>query len=263
MDATGEWLRLMSLPEDRVRLDEAAFLIGLHRNPDLDLHAQIARLDAIASDLQEASVDGLCRLLFVTLGFRGDRATYGDPRNSCLDEVLDRRLGLPITLAVLMLEVGRRRGILLKGIGMPGHFLVRDPDRPDLLIDPFSGGRLLNTAECGALLRAHVGADVPLTPAMVPSVGPWAILARVLANLTNSFRQLHDHDCLVWATRLRVAVPGMRLSERVAAVAALADVGRHAQAAAILDEIAASIADEANVSGHLRGKAQALRAMLN
>jgi regulator of sirC expression with transglutaminase-like and TPR domain len=263
VDITEEWIRLMRLPQDRLRLDEAAFLIAAHRNPKLDLDAQVARLDEIASHLEMNSVDALCDLLFDTLGFRGDETDYADPRNSCLDEVLDRRLGIPITLAVLMLEVGRRQGIRLHGVGLPGHFLVRDPEEPDLLIDAFSGGRRLTTEDCAALLRAHVGRDVPLTSAMVADVGPWAILARMLANLTNSFRQMDDYDSLVWVTRLRVTVPGMQVSERVAAASALAEVGKHVEAAVILDDVAATVADNPRAVGYVQARAQALRAMLN
>jgi regulator of sirC expression with transglutaminase-like and TPR domain len=263
VDIIGEWLRLMRLPENRLRLDEAAFLIGSHRNPELDLDAQVKRLDEIASQLTVVSVDALRALLFDKLGFRGDDLTYGDPCNSCLDQVLDRRLGIPITLAVLMLEVGRRRGIRLQGVGLPGHFLVRDPDRPELFIDAFSGGRLLTAEDCAALLRAHVGRRVPLTSAMVAEVGPWAILARMLANLTNSFRQMDDHDSLVWATRLQVTVPAMPVNERVAAATALSEVGKHVDAAAILDDMAATMADDPRAFGYVQARAQALRAMLN
>src|SRR5579863_4341957 len=247
----------MGLPQNLLRLDEAAFLIASHRNPELDLDAQVARLDEIASGLRENSVDALCGLLFDTLGFRGDAETYGDPRNSCLDEVLDRRLGIPITLAVVMLEVGRRRGIHLQGVGLPGHFLVRDPDRPELLIDAFSGGRLLTVDDCAALLRTHAGANVPLTPAMTATVGPWAILARMLANLVNSFRQIDDHDSLVWVTRLLVTVPGLPITERVTAATALSEVGKHVDAAAILDDLAATVAENPRAFAFVQARAQA------
>ena len=129
-DPTARFTELVQTPEAEWALDEASFLIATHARPDLDLPAQLARLDELAAQAGEPTLDGLRRLLFRDLGFSGNEVDYYDPRNSFLDEVLDRRTGIPITLAVVMLEVGRRLGVPLAGVSMPGHFLVRDKVDP-------------------------------------------------------------------------------------------------------------------------------------
>src|SRR5688500_17926841 len=109
MDPTERFAALVQQSDDEVPLDEAALLIAAHDHP-LDVTAQLARLDELAAQAP-ASPDALATYLFVERGFMGNAADYGDPRNSYLDAVLDRRLGLPIILSVLMMEIGRRRGI--------------------------------------------------------------------------------------------------------------------------------------------------------
>ena len=81
----------------------------------------------MAAQIGPADTGEVCRFVFETLGVRGDLQTYDDPRNSYLDQVLDRRLGIPISISVLLMEIGRRCGVPLEGVGMPGHFLLRDP----------------------------------------------------------------------------------------------------------------------------------------
>jgi regulator of sirC expression with transglutaminase-like and TPR domain len=147
----------------------------------------------------------VCRFVFETLGVRGDQKTYDDPRNSYLDQVLDRRLGIPISISVLVMEIGRRCGVALEGVGMPGHFLLRDPGQPDLLIDAFSGGRRLDHAACAELLRAVAGAEVQLLDGYLAPVGPRAIVVRMLANLDQSFRTRDDKEGLRWVTRCEPA----------------------------------------------------------
>ena len=109
----------MELPESVVPLDEAALLISAHANPALDVAAQLRRLDRLATRVERADSSGLCRLLFEQLGLRGDRERYDDPVNSYLDQVLERRRGIPISLSVLLIEVGRRCGVCLEAVGMP------------------------------------------------------------------------------------------------------------------------------------------------
>ena len=108
MDLTDRFAELLARPEPEIPLDEAALLIAAHAHPDLDLDARLAQLDALAASAAGLSADELATRLFVTEGFTGNESDYGDPRNSFLDDVLDRHLGIPITLSVVMLEVGRR-----------------------------------------------------------------------------------------------------------------------------------------------------------
>ena len=133
MDVTARFAELVSGPEESLALDEAALLVAAHVHP-VDLDARLASIDALAAAAPAGDAVALARHLFVDLGFRGNSEDYTDPRNSYLDVVLDRRRGIPITLSILMLEVARRRGIALHGVGMPGHFLV---GTGDLWLDPF------------------------------------------------------------------------------------------------------------------------------
>src|SRR5262249_34975816 len=141
VDHTSRFAEVVARPDAEIPLDEAAFLIAAHvrRDVRVDVDARLRELDAVAE--RGGGVEGagaLARWAFETEGFAGNRMAYGDPLNSCLDAVLDRRLGLPITLSVLMIEVGRRLGVAVRGVGMPGHFLVSAG--PDEWYDPFHRG---------------------------------------------------------------------------------------------------------------------------
>src|SRR5690606_13265031 len=117
--------------------------------------------------------------LFRSLGFAGDVEDYGNPRNSLLDSVLDRRRGIPITLAVVLIEVARRAGVALEGVGMPGHFLVRAAGDGELFADPFHGV-VLDRAGCEKLFAALHGPRARFRDRFLDPVGPRAILARML-----------------------------------------------------------------------------------
>ena len=128
VEVTERFTDLMRRPEPAIPLDEVALLIAAHDHP-VDLDAELGALDDLAASVASPDPAMVAERLFVDLGYAGNSADYGDPRNSYLDEVRARRLGIPITLSVLMLEVARRRGVELAGVGMPGHFLVRAPVR--------------------------------------------------------------------------------------------------------------------------------------
>ncbi len=238
-------------------------MIAAGADPNLDVAAQLSRLDEVAARIGQADTDQVCRFLFGTLGIRGDLRTYDDPRNSYLDQVLDRRLGIPISLSVLLMEIGRRCGVSLQGVGMPGHFLVRDPGRPDSLIDAFGGGRRLDHAACAELLRVSFGSDAGFEADMLAPAGPRAILARMLANLDQSFRRRGDRDGLRWVTRLRAVLPGLALADRVALADGLASLGCDHEAAAILEMMADSRDTSVGDSRALRARARALLAAFN
>jgi regulator of sirC expression with transglutaminase-like and TPR domain len=263
MDVEARWRKLIALPEHELPLDHAALLISAHANPDLDVDAQLERLVDLAGRLHEPSTAAACDLLFGTLGLQGDRVTYGDPSNSYLDRVLDRRLGIPISLSVLLIEVGRRSGVPLEGVGMPGHFLVRDRTEPDVLIDPFSGGRRVDHAACEALLQAVAGPTAQLTPAMLAPTGSRAVVNRMLANLDRSFRDRQDHRSLTWVTRLRLSVPGIGLGNRADLAAQLADLGYPGEAADAYDEMAQWPGLDPNIAERLHTRSIVARATLN
>ncbi len=174
-----------------------AFLIAADAHPQLDVGAQLDRLDDLAARCATATRDGVLAQLFGAEGFHGNEDDYYDPENSMLDTVLDRRIGIPITLSVLAIEVARRVGVALAGIGAPGHFIVRDED-DGTYFDPFNRGRVLDDSE-----RARLYGPAPLEPST-----PLAIVGRMLANLKGIYAQRGDADSLRWVMRLRVLLPG-------------------------------------------------------
>lgn len=252
----------MALPEHAVPLDEAALLISATANPALDVGGQLARLDRIAAGVGAADTPSLCRVLFDEVGLRGDRDSYDDPVNSYLDQVLDRGLGIPISLSVILVEVGRRCGVRLEPVGMPGHFLVRDPAEPDSLIDAFAGGRRLDHNACQQLLHSVTAGTGSLTPEMLVTTGPWATLSRMLANLDRSFERRGDRRSLVWVSELRARVPKAALADRTQLAGRLAALGRFDTGAVVLEEAAAA-ARIPRVQERLLADALTLRARLN
>src|SRR2546428_10317338 len=167
---------LLALPDDAIDLGHASLLIAREEYPELDVGRYLVRLDEMAGEILRRMKGGegaasqiahLNRLLFEEMGFRGNREEYDDPRNSFLNDVLDRRMGIPITLSTVYLEVGRRIGCRLAGVTFPGHFLVRYAGRetmPDVLIDPFNRGRILTRQGCQALPPGMYGGQRPVPP---------------------------------------------------------------------------------------------------
>ena len=152
-------------------------------------------------------------MLFVGEGFRGNESDYGDPRNSFLDDVLDRRLGIPISLSVVMLEVGRRAGLPMHGVGMPGHFLVMDGARDNVWCDPFHGGAELDVEACRRLFARVHGNARGFSRALLAPTGPHLILARMLANL-ESGRLAGDPLALEWICGLHLRLPDLPDEQR-------------------------------------------------
>lgn len=252
----------MQGPETDLPLDEAALLIAAHANPALDVAAQLRRLDEVAAEVTQPETAAVCGVLFGRLGLHGDRDNYDDPRNSYLDHVLDRGLGIPISLSVVLIEVGRRCGLNLEGVGMPGHFLVRDAGAPEQLIDAFAGGRRLDRLACQRLLQNVTGTRTELVPGMLASTGRRAILARMLANLDRSFERRADRQSLVWVSNLRARIPDLPPEGRAHLARRLGSLGRFDDAAEVLDTLADAQPDS-DTADRLRGQAASMRARLN
>ncbi len=261
MEATERFTALLAGPAAELPLDEAAFLIAAHADPALDVDAQLTRLDdlAVAAHADRDAV-GLGRRLFREWGFAGNRADYGDPRNSLLDQVLDRRLGIPITLAVVMMEIGRRIGVGLVGVGMPGHFLVGVAAEPDRFVDPFAGGELLDGSGCRARFAQLHGDDAPFLPTYLDPTPVRAIVLRVLNNLEQAYASRRARDVL-WVVRLRLAFAELPPEERRRAAARLGSFGAFGEGAAVLDELAARPGTPDPAA--LEAEARALRARAN
>lgn len=156
-------------------------------------------------------LDGLVTHLFGTdaYGLRGDIETYADPRNSYLDQVLDRRLGIPITLSLVAMAVGRITGVPMAGIGMPGHFLVRHEGQPRVLLDCFDGGRRLTSGDCEAILTRIAGPLPGFDLRWLNPVPARDIVLRLLTNLRQLALATTDVPLLAWVAPLRSAIPGV------------------------------------------------------
>src|SRR5579863_9272649 len=161
--------------DEDIDLLRAALTIARTEYPDLDIESYVARVDELArlaeariSDVGDAAqtIAALNRTLFEEAGLRGNREDYYDPRNSFLNDVFDRGLGIPITLALIYMEVGRRLGFPLFGVGMPGHFLLKhyDIDGHETIIDCFSGGDILSTQDCQRRLDEIYAGQMTLRP---------------------------------------------------------------------------------------------------
>ncbi|HTO08355.1 MAG TPA: tetratricopeptide repeat protein [Myxococcota bacterium] len=183
--------RIAALADARIDLAEAALWIAAEEYPELDVPACLARLDdlasAVASRVTRAPsalecVERLNDFLYRECRFRGNREDYYDARNSFLNDVLERRTGIPITLAIVWVAVAGRLGVPARGVGFPGHFLVRAGGVEEILVDPFAG-TIVTRSDCEARLRAAAGADVPLDPSLLEPTPPRQVLARVLRNL--------------------------------------------------------------------------------
>ncbi len=205
-------------PEGGIDLGRAALLLARVEYPDLDPVAHVARLDRMAAEAPagcrdgdgRARLAGLRRYLFEDLGFAGNREDYYDPRNSLLNDVLERRLGIPITLSLVLMEVGRRLALAVEGVGLPGHFVARVRlEGEDVLVDPFDGGAVLTGEACAALVERAVGQRVPLPEAAFAAVSKRQLLARMLANLKGIYWRRKDWTRAVGVgDRLLVLDPG-------------------------------------------------------
>ncbi len=260
-DPTARFARLVQGPEDELPLDEAALLIAAHAYPDLDIGFEMQLLDGLAERCPEPTLEGWRRYLFVDQGFSGNVDDYYDPDNSFLNKVLERRTGLPITLSVLGLVVGRRLGLRLAGVGLPGHFLLRhETDGPPVFVDPFAGGRVLDREACIERFRAVNGLSAPFVESYLDPVGPREILGRMLANLRAIYATKGELEGLAWVFALRLAIPGTPPIERRELARVLGSTGEFAEAAEVLEGLAVVMP---TLETPLLAEALALRARLN
>jgi regulator of sirC expression with transglutaminase-like and TPR domain len=260
VDPARRFAELVQGPDAAVPLDEAALALAAAAKPGTDVDGALASLDAIAEEIPAPTLDGLRALLFRDLGFGGNPDDYYDPANSYLDEVIRRRVGIPITLAVVMLEVGRRVGVPLAGVSMPGHFLVRDKVDPDVFVDPFARGAVLDREGCAARFHAVQGPGSMFDDQFLDPVGKRSILTRMLANLETVATMHDDRALLATVLELRVALPDAGLLEHRKAAAVLTSTGRVVEAAELLESYA-----DRDVEGAAAARAVAdqLRAKLN
>ena len=189
--------------DEAIDLLRASLTIARTEYPDLDLRNYVNRVEALASKVRSSLsaddsvldiIHALYRVLFHEMGFRGNREDYYDPRNSFLNEVLERRLGIPITLSVLYMEVARRVGLPLVGVGMPGHFLLKvyDVEGRQILIDPFNNGVMLNEADCERRMTEVYAGELRFKPEFLLPVSRRQILTRMLNNLRHIYMSVRQ-----------------------------------------------------------------------
>jgi len=194
-DARREFVALVT--REPVPLARGALLIAKEEYPALDVEKYLNALATLARRAEPLvpageetfeRVERLSQFLFEEQGFAGNIEEFDDPRNSFLNDVIDRRLGIPISLSVIYIDVGRRLGLDLHGISFPGHFLVKAVDElGKLIIDPFNKGRILSIDDMRARLRQVYGQEVELQPELLKTAPTRQILSRMLRNLKNIY----------------------------------------------------------------------------
>ena len=211
--------KLVHVPETSVDLAECALLIAQHEYPNLDIAGYLRELDDVAARLKQrlpadASkprvISMINDFLFRALGYCGNHDDYYDPRNSCLNDVIDRRTGIPITLSILYMEIGRRLGLPLQGVSFPGHFLVKCiSDHGVIVLDPFNRGISLSERDLRERLKQTSGLDkdteVPLSVLLRPATQP-EILTRLARNLKGIYADRGALEKLIGITNFIVAI---------------------------------------------------------
>jgi len=197
-----------------IRLDEACLAMSSAIQRPLDEVEWLAELDLLAADCPAASPDAVARYLFGELGFRGNTGAYYDWRNSCLDRVIETRVGIPISLSVLMIEIARRVGVPLVGIGMPAHFLVRSADETERYFDPFAGGAELDADGARALFEGVTRGQVEWSDTYLQPTLAQPIVVRMLNNLRAIFAGRGDDLRLGIVMEMRACIPQLAVAEQ-------------------------------------------------
>ena len=214
----ADFVRMMERPETTFDLARTALLVAAESDPAVDIDGELSRIESWGGELRGRLEPGwnnlqkLARLrafVYEDLGFRGDREDYFSPSNSLLHEVLQRRLGIPLTLGIVVLELGWRIGMPLEGVGFPGHFLVRLAGEPrDLLIDPYARGMSVHEEDCRRMLLDSTGGRIDFEPSLIASVGKREMIVRLLNNLKNAYvRRGSDALALGVVDRLLIIDP--------------------------------------------------------
>ncbi len=189
--------------DEDIELDVAALLVAEWEYERLEVAHYVDQLDRFSESVEKilrdlgnvrfGPVRAINRVLFRELGFRGNQDDYYDPRNSFLNEVIDRRTGIPISLSILYMEVARRVDIPIEGVAFPGHFLVRyDEDDDSLIIDPFRMGLTMDRDDLQSLLRRVEGQEATLSPEHLQPVSKKSLLMRLLTNLAAIYSKHRD-----------------------------------------------------------------------
>jgi regulator of sirC expression with transglutaminase-like and TPR domain len=258
---------LVACDDEHINLAEAALLIAAEEYPRIDVGLYLDRLDQFGDLAREEAADAQNTLdiltainttLFERLGFHGNRENYYDPRNSYLNDVIDRRTGIPITLTVVYIDVARRLGFPVKGVGMPFHFLAKhQSEGGDLFIDPFNSGRILGLAGCKELIRQMSDGKLELQSSHLEAVSNKQILTRMLSNLLGIYSASDYRRALSVIDRLLLINPESAAHMRDRGLL-LAKVGDRKNAIAELERYLAQM-PEAPDSDMIREQIRSIR----
>jgi regulator of sirC expression with transglutaminase-like and TPR domain len=192
-DPYREFRQAVDRPEEQIDLGRAALTIALTDYPDLDIASYLARIDKLALEVSKnldserdsyRSIAALNYVLFKQHGFHGNLNDYFDPKNSFLNQVIERRTGIPVTLSVLYMEVAKRVGFIVNGVGFPGHFLVKCfGEAQEIVIDPFNRGEIKSREDIDRMLLSLQGGKIRFHRDLLAASTTKDILKRILANL--------------------------------------------------------------------------------
>ncbi len=248
--------RVITVPEAQIPLAEAALILASDEYLDLDVGLYLARLEDMAQHVRarvayfsepRAIVETLNAYLFDELGFHGNRTDYYDPRNSYLNDVLERRTGLPITLSVVVLAIAQRLQIPIYGIGLPGHFCVKWSDsNEEIVFDPFNGGEILDRRAVEARVRETVNPLIAFQSAWLDAVGTKYILTRMLQNLKSVFVRAEELE-RAWRVVDKLLLLDPRAGDEIRDFGLLSlKLGAHRQAAISLEQYLLAHSDAAD-----------------
>jgi len=194
---------IAALDEETLSLDRASLVMALEEYPELDISEYLRQIDMLAARAEVLIgidrtpvnvIEGINETLFVQEGLRGNTEDYFDPRNSYLNEVLDRKLGIPISLSVLYMEVAKRIGFTVRGVGFPGHFLIKHvAGEKEIIVDPFNMGRILTWNDCQELLDKMYKDAGAINASLLQPMEKRAILMRMLFNLKGIYTQKEQY----------------------------------------------------------------------
>ncbi len=264
----SEFAREVERPDAQVNLARAALLVAREEYAQLPVEPYLTRLDQLAEEVRDRLDDesapllmfqDLLALLFERHDFQGNRQAYYDPRNSYLSDVMDRRKGIPLTLGIVLLEVGWRLNLPLEGVNFPGHFLVRfKGEAVSLLADPFDGGRLRFEDQAQELLDRVYGGMVRVQPNFLKVAGRRDMLVRLLTNLKGVYLNVEDHVRALAAVERILLIHPTAAAEIRDRGTLLAHLGRREEALAQL-EWYLDYAPEAADVGRIRALVEELK----
>jgi len=267
--------QLVTLPDGAIPLAEAALLMACEEYPQLIISPYLDQLDGIADKVKATMIEGdsplqiaqkINEVLFGQLGFRGNTEDYYDPRNSFFNDVMERRIGIPITLSAVYMEIARRLEFPLSGVGMPGHFLVKYSDRAqEFFLDPFNRGEVLSQSDCEARLKQLYGDSLQFSEQLLDAVTHRQILARMLNNLKAIYLKDQTYDKGLAIVDMMVLVDPENPDQYRDRGLLRLRLRQFEKAARDLEhymKVAPAAADRADIEDHLK-KLKRIQAMMN